>query len=242
MKRIGSFATTLAIGVTLFACWAVGSSAQAQTEQGKATVTATKGSPEYSTGGAYMPLKVGDVLRSGATVRAGGGSQADLSLGKNNGVVRVAENSELALDRLTHTHTGADTVIETQLNLKGGRLLGRTTHKMSTASKYEIKTPVGVAGIRGCGFDIRANGRIIVCDDKVYWVHQASGGQQTPYIVNAGSQFEPGVGISKTPADIADVVCRDIRGIGIGETEAVASVAPIIEQFISPVNITGSRK
>ena len=236
MKFMASLAMKLAVGVGVFLCVAAISVAQAQTQQGKATVTGIKGSAEYSTGGAYMPLKVGTVLRSGATVRTGGGSHVDLALGKNNGVVRVAESSELAVDKLTYNTTGADTVIETQLNLKGGRVLGNANHKMSPASKYEVKTPVGVAGIRGTKYDIRANGRVIACDDKVYWVSQPAGGQPAPYVVNAGSQFEPGVGISRTPQDIADVVCREISGIGgAGGEENVVTVPPLVESYISPL-------
>ena len=236
MKSMRSVAMKLVVGVGVFVCVAAISVAQAQTQQGKATVMGIKGSAEYSTGGAYMALKVGTVLRSGATVRTGGGSHADLALGKNNGVVRVAESSELAVDKLTYNDTGADTVIETQLNLKSGRVLGNANRKMSPASKYEVKTPVGVAGIRGTKYDIRAIGRVISCDDKVYWVSQPAGGQPAPYVVNAGSQFEPGVGISKTPHDIAEVVCREISGIGgsSGE-EQVVTVPPILEPYVSPL-------
>jgi FecR-like protein len=236
MKLMGNLAKQLVVGAGVFVGVAVISVAQAQTQQGKATVTAVKGSAEYSTGGAYMSLKPGTVLRSGSTIRTAGGSHVDLSLGKNNGVVRVAESSEVALDRLTYTETGADLVIDTQINLKDGRVLGNANRKMSPASKYEVKTPVGVAGIRGTKYDIRSNGRVLACDDKVYWVHQPAGGQPTPYVVNAGSQFEPGVGISRTPADIAEVVCRDIGGIGgaAGE-ERLITVAPLVETFVSPL-------
>ena len=233
MKSMDSFAKRLTVGVATFTCVAGISVAQAATEQGKATVTAIKGSAEYSTGGAYMPLKAGAVLRSGSTIRTGGGSQVDLSLGKNNGVLRVKEGSVLGLDKLTHTETGADRVIETQLDLKEGRILGRTTHKMSPASKYEIKTPVGMAGIRGGAWDIRANGRVVACSEKVYWVYNPPAGQAQPNPVPAGSQYEPGVGISKTPADIADVICHEIDSIGAGEAQVV-QVAPIIESFVSP--------
>ena len=235
MKSMESFAKTLVVGMGVFVCVAFISVAQAQTQQGKATVTAIKGSAEYSTGGSYMPLKVGTVLRSGSSIRTSGGSSVDLALGKNNGVMRVTEGTTLALDKLTYTETGADVVIETQVDLKEGRLLGNASRKMSPASKYEVKTPAGVAGIRGTKYDIRANGRVIVCDDKVYWVHYAAGGQPTPYVVNGGSQFEPGVGISKAPIDIIDVVCREIDLIGGAAEERIITMAPIIEPFVSPL-------
>src|SRR5438093_10911313 len=117
MKSMESFAKRLVVGMGVFVCVAFISVAQAQTQQGKATVTAIKGSAEYSTGGSYMPLKVGTVLRSGSSIRTSGGSYVDLALGKNNGVMRVTEGTTLALDKLTYTETGADVVIETQVDL-----------------------------------------------------------------------------------------------------------------------------
>src|SRR5712672_3636546 len=136
------------LGVAALA-FALTCSLQAQTVPGKAEVRALKGVAVYSTGGGpSMPLKVGTVLGPGSTIKTGGGSSVDLFLGNSAGVVRVAENTTLALDKLTLTDTGADTAVEIQMGLSEGTILGNV-NKLSAASRYEIKTPNGVAGIRG---------------------------------------------------------------------------------------------
>src|SRR5947209_15179673 len=72
-------------------------------------------------------------------------------------VIRLWADSILGLDKLTSLQTGADVVTETQLDLKRGRLTGNVK-KLSAASKYEVKLPNGVAGVRGTHFDIQAVG------------------------------------------------------------------------------------
>lgn len=75
--------------------------------------------------------------------------------------IRIFENSVLGFDKLTVTQTGADRVTETQLDLKHGRIFG-TVRKLSAASKYEIKIPTGVAGIRGTIYLLSADGELEV--------------------------------------------------------------------------------
>ena len=70
------------------------------------------------------------------------------SLAAEQNIVRMWENTLLGVDKLTFTQTGADVVTETQLDLKAGHIFGMVK-KMSAASKYEVKIPNGVAGIRG---------------------------------------------------------------------------------------------
>lgn len=63
-------------------------------------------------------------------------------------VVRILEDSVLSFDRLTAVDTGADRVTETELDLRTGALFG-AVKKQAAASRFEIKIPNGVAGIRG---------------------------------------------------------------------------------------------
>src|SRR5205814_9579473 len=81
-------------------------------------------------------------------------------------IIRVWENSLLGIDKLTSMETGADVVTETQLDRKAGRIFG-SVKKMSAASKYEVKIPNGVAGIRGTIFEITAEGIIRVASGSV---------------------------------------------------------------------------
>ena len=155
MKNTGRlFNKTAMLAIALVAMVSASTGQAQSTKQGKAQVRAVSGSARYSTGGgAWMELKTGAVLNSGAVVSTAAGSHVDLYLGMNGPVVRVSEDTQMGIDKLTYTDTGADAVIETQLNLTKGTLIG-SVRKLAAASRYEIKTPAGVAGIRGTDYVI----------------------------------------------------------------------------------------
>ena len=106
--------------------------------------------------------------------------------------IRVFENSVMSFDKLTVTQTGADTVSETQLDLKAGRIFG-TVKKLSPASVYEIKVPNGVAGIRGTIYLIGADGTVDVLTGSVV-ISFISNGAVVTKEVPAGYQFNPSTG------------------------------------------------
>ena len=177
----------LAIAVALMA---LVSSASAAMEQGKAVVRAVRGTAEYSTGGAWAALKVGQVLHGGASIRTASNSEVDLFLGANGPSVRVTESTTLGVDKLTFDNTGAETVVDTQLDLKTGRILGNV-NKTSSASRFEIKTPTGVAGIRGTKFDINHKGVVKVKNGSVVVVYVDAAGKVSTFVVNGGMKFDP---------------------------------------------------
>ena len=191
MKQFGRFRGLLAAyGVAVLAT-SLTLTVQAQTQQGQAQVQAITGSADYSEGGGtWTQLRVGKMLKAGTVVRTAAGSQVDLYLRKNGPVVRLVENTTLALDKLLFEDTGADTVIETQLDLKAGRILG-AVDKMAAASKYEVKTPNSVTGIRGTKYDISANGKVVVVDGWVMVIYVDAKGKTTSYRVDEGQTFDP---------------------------------------------------
>ncbi len=71
-------------------------------------------------------------------------------------VVRVMADSSLTIDKLTTTDTGADTVSDTELDLKKGGIYA-SVKKLSPAAQYLVKTPTGIAGVRGTQFSIMLN-------------------------------------------------------------------------------------
>jgi FecR protein len=150
----------------------------------------------------WQAINVGDVLRPGSIVQtsADPGSYIDLVLGdgkvplpqpklyrpsiansldsattfqptSEQNTVRLWSDGALGFDKLTVLQTGADRVTETQLDLKRGRITGNVK-KLSAASKYEIKLPNGVAGVRGTVFDIQAVGivKVYIGSMVVAWV------------------------------------------------------------------------
>jgi len=106
---------------------------------------------------------------------------------QNGPVVRLVENTTLGIDKLNFEDTGVDTVIETQLDLKSGRILG-IVKKMAATSKYEIKTPNGVAGIRGTEYDITATSVVRVVSGSMVVVYVKSDGTVVTQVVNAGER------------------------------------------------------
>jgi hypothetical protein len=127
-------------------------------------------------------------------------------------VVRVTEATKLALDKLTLTDTGADTVVEVQLNLPEGTILGNVS-KLSAASRYEIKLPNGVAGIRGTRYRCSANAYIVLLEGTLIFVHvPATGAPPTPYTLVAppAVYFSPIEGVKIAPPDLVQEVSQQV--------------------------------
>jgi hypothetical protein len=195
----------LVAGALAFSC-----SLQAQTQPSKAEVRAVKGQATYTVaGGPAQPLKVGTVLPSGSVIKTAAASVVDLFLGNSAGVVRITENTTLGLDKLTLTDTGADTVVEVQLNLPDGTILGNV-NKLSAASKYEVKVPNGVAGIRGTRFRISSTGYTVLLDGTLVFVYVPPQGAPTPYTLVGppAMYFSPLEGVRPAPEDLV----REVNG------------------------------
>jgi hypothetical protein len=230
MKHLRGFISSLVVGAIALA---MVSTVAGQTTTGKAKVIKMKGQARFTTGnGVWQPLKVGDVLKPGTVIQTAmeKGSYVDLVLGEGAGgtvveagggasataspvanyqakgqqnLVRIWENTALGFDKLTSMKTGADEVTETQLDLKTGHITGNVK-KMSAASKYEIKLPNGVAGIRGTIFDITAEGVVKVADGSVVIAYMAADGSVTTKVVTGGNQFDARTGEIRalTPAEL----------------------------------------
>jgi hypothetical protein len=139
-------------------------------------------------------------------------------------VVRVWANSALGIDKLTAMQTGADMVSETQLDLKQGRITGNVK-KMSAASKYEVKLPNGVAGVRGTLFDIQAIGivKVYIGSMVVAWVDPKTQNVTTQTVMGGQSYDAPNNQISPlSPASM-------------GELEQLA-----MSLLVTPVSVTST--
>ncbi len=193
----------------------------------------------------WQPVKLGAVLKPGTIIQTSKekGSYVDLALGDGNAavpaeasgavftpstpsstssyapkaeqdIVRVTEDSALGIDKLTWEETGADVVTETQLDLKQGRIIG-TVKKLTPASRYEIKLPNGVAGIRGTIYDITANGLVRVFAGTVVVAWVGADGSTVTKVVGPGKQFDPRTGeVTPIPGGefkILQAIINDLR-------------------------------
>lgn len=202
--------------------FAMVSTLAAQTSQGTAKVVRLKGDARYKIGSnEWQPLKVGDVLRPGTIIQTAARAHVDFVLGAGSApialpvamgpdyqrptlgasyqpsgeqnVVRMWENTLLSIDKLTITQTGADEVTETALDLKAGHIFG-IVKKMSAASKYEIKIPTGVAGIRGTSYDILAEGVIKVLTGSAVLAYSGPNGAVLTQVIMGGQMFDARTG------------------------------------------------
>lgn len=175
MKPFGRFSKVIACSVVAAAAL-LASEVEARTVVNKAVVRTVRGSAQYNVRGSnWESLKVGMHLPPNSTIRTAPDSTVDLFLNQNGPVVRVTSDTSLGLDKLSYETGGVEDVIETQLDLRNGRILGNVK-KLAAASRYEIKTPRGVAAIRGTEYDISANGVM----------HCVSGEFQVAYVMPNG--------------------------------------------------------
>jgi hypothetical protein len=117
--------------------------------------------------------------------------------------VRLTSDTVLAIDKLTVSDTGVDTVSDTELDLRQGGIYF-SVKKLSGASQYLIKIPNGIAGIRGTfGYiDSHGNCTNIPRPDEppgykssIVFSFIPPGGQ-APFttVVNEGYSFNPDTG------------------------------------------------
>lgn len=148
-KRISKWFGLALVGVF---CGAI--SASAAVKQGTAVVKALHGSASYVDElGFNHPLAIGTVVKQGQTVKTAPNSSVDLFLAENGPGVALEEDSMLTLDRLSSMQSVLGTLIDTRLDLRQGKMYG-TVDKLLPGSHYEVKTPTGVATVRGTEFFI----------------------------------------------------------------------------------------
>ena len=125
-------------------------------------------------GGKWLPLQTGEMLKTGAVVKTGAKSQADLFLGINGSMLRLAANTELKFTRLAIEQSPIEPIAQTEMELISGRVIGNV-RKLPMGSSYVIKTPKGVAKVKGTVYDINADGELIVLSGKVKYTDRANG-------------------------------------------------------------------
>ena len=249
MKETRSILNSLiACGVAL----AMVSTLAAQSgDQSAAKVVRLKGAVRYSTGNdVWLPLKLGDVVRPGTVIQTASDSRVDLVLGNasaavarpvpsdmisyqpmaEQNIVRVWENTLLGVDRLTEMRTGVDVVTETQLDLKAGHITG-SVKKMSAASKYEVKLPNGVAGIKGTIYECYAEGVIKVREGSVVVAYTGPNGSVVTQVIMSLQMFDTRTGVLSALPDIdrtgMDTISKQLQaGLVMAPTQPNVGLKP----------------
>lgn len=192
MKNLRCFwAKAIAYGVATVAVACV-MTTQAAARQGTAKAQAIRGgSAEYTTDGStWTKLKIGDIMKAGSIVRTDAGATVDFFLGANGPVLRVTPASTLDFNKLTFEKVESETVIETDLGLRNGRILGQYK-RLAEASKYTVRTPNQVCAIKGTRFDISANGKVLVVEGTVIVNYTNAQGVEATFVVQPNQIFDP---------------------------------------------------
>ncbi|MGA4644982.1 FecR domain-containing protein [Limisphaera sp. 4302-co] len=222
------------------------SAALAETKNLTAKVTRIKGAARYSTDGTtWKTLRVGQALPAGTVIQTAANSMVDLVLGPEDTIrlapqvtenltvlppaevifqpitgpdtVRLYSDTTLAIDRLTSTTTGIDEVRETMLDLRAGAIFGKVK-RMSAASRYEVKIPNGVAGIRGTVYHINAQGVVSVLVGTVVLSVVGQDGRVITQVINAGYQYDVRTGqLTPLPDSLTQEMASAMQTVGTGE-------------------------
>jgi hypothetical protein len=203
--------------LTAIAAMFVAAATSLSAAQDMATVVTIHGLARYSTGNnVWLPLSEGKNLPAGTVIQTASESWVDISLDGSGSsqsyiaktqvihrfvygagspgetqqnVIRLRENTVLAIDRLSFENTGADTVCDIGLDLRAGRVFGNVK-KLSAASKYEVKLPNGVAGIRGTIYDFDASGSLKVIIGGIVASYFDNGGSLETKVVSGGQLLD----------------------------------------------------
>jgi hypothetical protein len=188
------------VSVAIMICLACLSfTASAQIEQGKAEVWAIIGSVTFTpAGGTSGPAKLGTVLPPGSIIKTGPGAAVDLYFGSKAGVLRLAANTTLAIERYDDDKSAP---LNLQLDLIEGSVLG-SGNKLPTGAKYQIKLANGIAGIVNGDFRINGQGYLVLLKGKMAFVHVPASGEPAPHHLSAppAVYFSPTEGVKEAPA------------------------------------------
>lgn len=222
MKFLHTLVLALVGGVVL--TLAVGARAQSPMNQYATVVRIQGEARYSPGNNAWYPLVVGKVLGPGDIVQTAERGTVDLVLGNKitdhivgmpakvapasdaivrgmvsyraeaeQNVIRLEGNTVLAINTLSIVHTGVDSVSNTELDLRQGTIFG-TVKKLSAASQFLIKTPNGIAGVRGTTFIVSADGTITVVSGSMVASHTDANGHVTTVVLGPGEQYNPATG------------------------------------------------
>jgi hypothetical protein len=226
-----------ALAVALVAASVLGAHAQGNPVSAK--VRSVRGTAKYTDNGTWHNLKVNDVINAGNVIETGPESTVDLFI--NNSVIRITPETTFGLNKAIATETGNETATETEVYLKSGRILGNVK-KLAATSKYQIKTPNGVTGIRGTALDIKylpgPNGMMLTVtsiEGTLLGSAANSKGVIKTAVINTGESWSPDEDIEILPEPVLDGLRAEVPPFD----PDVDPVAPIPQpdptvDFVSP--------
>ena len=106
--------------------------------------------------GSWAPVKVGDILNEGSFIKTGVGAEAIINV--DNGQTAIVDVSEKSLVSFTTLIKDSATGMKkTLLDLSIGQVLIKAERLDMPDSKFEVKTPTSVVGVRGTKFSVKVD-------------------------------------------------------------------------------------
>lgn len=236
MKSSRFILVSAAIAACVLGLATTASAQQVGSGANDATVLGLAGNVSYAhNGGSFTALPVGVRLTKGDVIKTGPSSHCDIQIGNNVGFVQLAANSTLGVNDLIANRSSSEVVTDTQMDLNQGALYAKV-NKLNKASRFEIKTPKGIAGVRGSSLYLTAAGEMTVAEGTAGIAYMTNGNVQT-FVLHEGETITYG---DTQPRPASGAVLRDISDAlfdaanhGVGK-DLRPFVAPN-EVYISPV-------
>ena len=106
--------------------------------------------------GSWAPAKVGDILNEGSFIKTGTGAKAIVKVDDGQtAIIDVSERSLVSFAALIKD--SATGVKKTLLDLSIGQVLIKAEKLDTPDSKFEVRTPTSVVGVRGTKFSIKVD-------------------------------------------------------------------------------------
>jgi len=161
-----------------------------------AQVVAARGTVRIERGGAEVPATAGTVIKAGDRLSAAAASSITLKF-PDGSISSLHANTNARIEVMRGLPSTE--LIAQRLRLDAGRIEHAVTPRSSSASRFEVETPVAVIGVRGTKFrtSVDDTSRGEVLEGRV----EAKGsGSPTPVIVAAGfATVIPASGIPSPP-------------------------------------------
>ena len=129
----------------------------------------------------FEPLRAGDHLAVGSTIRTGKDGVATV-VTVPGAAVRIGADSELVLNALEFAKAGQKvTKRHAELDLKSGTVSALIKNNEPDVTRFEIKTPHGVAAARGTfyGVTVEKDRSFVLCKEGKVGLQKATEGEKS---------------------------------------------------------------
>jgi hypothetical protein len=217
-----------------------GNAAKAEPTQARIDIRTVHGAASISTDGVgYLPLRTGDFVEPGSTLKTAANSSVDLFLPDSGTVLRIQPDSMLQFTRLNKSPAGELTFSDTSLKVLQGSVIG-SQHKLVAPSHFELTTRQDTAIIVGTEYVVNADGAVSVLDGTVSLNYNLPGNKGSVKVsVPAGSSFDPATGtvVPTNPSYLQNIIA-DVNTVKQNAQSFKAGGATIVvsaESSVSPV-------